>query len=104
MLPEENNQPLHHYWQGMVCIDKKKILKRNSQIPTYELRHEYTNYDDLINQAITNLSALGFNIDYLLIYDASRLNNVTKSSTEILIAIAAYLDGIRLIDNIIKKL
>lgn len=49
MLPEENNQPLHHYWQGMVCIDKKKILKRNSQIPTYELRHEYTNYDDLIN-------------------------------------------------------
>ena len=66
--------------------------------------YSYANYDDLIYQAITNLSALGFNIDYLLIYDASRLNNVTKSSTEILIAIAAYLDGIRLIDNIIKKL
>ena len=85
--------------------DQLKIASNIYKELTYISNHySYANYDDLINQAITNLSALGFNIDYLLIYDASRLNNVTKSSTEILIAIAAYLDGIRLIDNIIKKL
>ena len=47
MVPEENNQPLHHHWKGMFFLDKKKILKENSFFPIPKIRHEYTNYDEL---------------------------------------------------------
>jgi len=49
MLPEENNQPLHKYWKGKVIVKREAIVKSKNHIKAYKLRHEYTNYDQLIN-------------------------------------------------------
>ena len=48
MLPEENNQPLHKYWKGKVIVEREAIVKSKNHIKAYKLRHEYTNYDQLI--------------------------------------------------------
>jgi pantothenate synthetase len=44
---------------------------------------------------------LGFNVDYLDYLDAFTLDEVTSSTSTIIIAIAVYLGEIRLIDNIL---
>ena len=49
MLFEENNQPLHIYWKEKIVVEREAISKSKSHIKAYKLRHEYTNYDLLIN-------------------------------------------------------
>ena len=48
MLPEENNQPLHLYWKEKVIVKRESINKAKHHIKAQKLRHEYTNYDQLI--------------------------------------------------------
>ncbi len=48
MLPEENNQPLHLYWKEKVIVKRESISKAKHHIKAQKLRHEYTNYDQLI--------------------------------------------------------
>ena len=49
MLFEENNQPLHLYWKEKVVVKREIISRSKNHIKAYKLRHEYTNYDQLIN-------------------------------------------------------
>ena len=48
--------------------------------------------------------AEGFKIDYLEIVNAKNLKKLKKGETDILIAVAAYFKGVRLIDNLICDL
>ena len=48
--------------------------------------------------------AEGFKIDYLEIVNAKNLKKLKKGETDILVAVAAYFKGVRLIDNLICDL
>ena len=44
--------------------------------------------------------AEGFKIDYLEIINAKNLKKLKEGETDILVAVAAYFKGVRLIDNL----
>tara|TARA_X000001036_G_scaffold380573_1_gene372053 strand:- start:147 stop:905 length:759 start_codon:yes stop_codon:yes gene_type:complete len=48
LLLDNNNQPLHEYWGEKVKI-RRRELQGKTYIEAYKVRHEYTNYDQLIN-------------------------------------------------------
>ena len=49
LFNSEDNELIHRYWRDKVEVDRERLLKAKEHIPAYEIRHEYTNYDDLIN-------------------------------------------------------
>ena len=60
--------------------------------------------NDFIKLKIQNLTNLGFEVDYLTICDSNLLNPVSNfKKRPLLLAIAASLNGIRLIDNLLVK-
>lgn len=60
--------------------------------------------NDLIKLKMQNLTNLGFEVDYLTICDPNLLNPVSNfKKRPLLLAIAASLNGIRLIDNLLVK-
>ena len=50
------------------------------------------------------LQEKGFKVDYLEIVNSKNLEKLKKDETDLLIAIAAYFKGVRLIDNLICNL
>ena len=57
---------------------------------------------DLLDKKIDNLSSLGFEVDYLTLCNAETLEDSYEiRSNNLLLAIAATINDIRLIDNII---
>ena len=49
LFNSEDNEPIHRYWRDKVEIKRERLLKAEEHIPAHEIRHEYTNYDDLID-------------------------------------------------------
>ena len=49
LFNSEDNEPIHRYWRDKVEIERERLLKAEEHIPAYEIRHDYTNYDKLIN-------------------------------------------------------
>jgi len=49
ITPEENNQPIHLEWKGKVHLKHKELSEESKHIEAFKVRHEYTNYDQLIN-------------------------------------------------------
>ena len=47
MQPEENNQPLHHYWSEKVQVKRTELGAAKNHLKAYVVRHRYTNYDQL---------------------------------------------------------
>lgn len=78
-------------------------LASNIYKELYKIKTNFSlnNLDLLANEAKQNLTMLGFNVDYLDYLDAFTLDEVTSSTSTIIIAIAVYLGEIRLIDNIL---
>lgn len=66
-----------------------------------ELRSGKTNYAELESQAQQELTALGFEIDYVGIRRAEDLTPSDRANGELVVLLAAHLGGTRLIDNII---
>ena len=62
-------------------------------------------FSDLQHEAISHLEKVGFRIEYLSLANATnlQLENDFKGGEEQVILIAAYLNGIRLIDNIVRS-
>jgi hypothetical protein len=51
-----NNKALFDYWYGQVELRNKGLIGASEHVPTYQLRHECTNYDQLIvNPAVLAL-------------------------------------------------
>ena len=59
--------------------------------------------DNLKNDSIKKLNSLGFDVDYLCFCNSVSLDEVSKFEPNILIALAAKLGSVRLIDNIFIK-
>lgn len=62
-------------------------------------------FSELQNESITHLEKEGFLIEYIALANAKnlQLENEFKAAEEQVILIAAYLNGIRLIDNIVRS-
>ena len=60
-------------------------------------------FKDLRDQSIKKLTDLGFEGDYLSFCNSTSLEEISKFEENILIAIAAKLETVRLIDNILIK-
>ncbi len=58
------------------------------------------NYDELCTHAHKKLADAGFKPDYIQIREASRLQQPSASDRKLVILAAAYLNNVRLIDNI----
>lgn len=63
------------------------------------------NFRDLQKQAVSNLGKLGFKIEYLELTKRNTLEliDVFEEGVEVIILIAVFLEGVRLIDNVIIK-
>ena len=57
-------------------------------------------YQQAQDEAVAELTKVGFNPDYILVCDANTLLEATESDKELVILAAAYLGEVRLIDNI----
>jgi len=58
-LSIENNQPLHEKWSAQVSINKQKLSNQKGHIEAHKIRHNFTNYDELINSIeLDNVSAI----------------------------------------------
>tara|TARA_Y100001968_G_scaffold235700_1_gene218899 strand:- start:565 stop:957 length:393 start_codon:yes stop_codon:yes gene_type:complete len=58
-LSIENNQPLHEKWSEQVSINKQKLSNQKGHIEAYKIKHNFTNYDELINSInLDNISAI----------------------------------------------
>ncbi len=98
---------------GLALSSRNNLLNKNQLLLASNLFKEINNINEyylskdtktLIDDAINNLSHLGFEIDYLTVCDAETFDEVSDATNIVLIAVAAYLNEVRLIDNIQKKI
>lgn len=102
-LTERSNSGLALSSRNNLLNTDEVKLARNIFIELSLIKTNYTlnNLITLTDQATKNLENLGFKIDYLEAVDAATLCKINDTTDNILIAIAAYLGNVRLIDNII---
>lgn len=94
------------------------MSSRNNLLNTKELEKAVLLYESLLfckqnketipllemkRKIVTKLSNKNINLEYLIFADANSLKNITEFNPEVktVVCIAAYIEGIRLIDNII---
>jgi|TARA_B110000881_G_scaffold214623_1_gene227315 pantoate--beta-alanine ligase len=100
---ERNKSGLALSSRNNLLNDDQVKLAANIYIELNSIKTNYTlnNLNLLKDKATKNLQELGFKIDYLEAVDALSLGQINDSTITIIVAIAAYLGDIRLIDNII---
>jgi pantoate--beta-alanine ligase len=57
-------------------------------------------HQEIITEAILDLTSRGFRLDYLQVADAATLLPVSGTTASLVVLVAAYLDDVRLIDNL----
>ena len=83
----------------------ERDIAKNLYITLCDLSKNIRNdtIDNLKNNSIKKLNSLGFDVDYLCFCNSTSLEEVSKFEHNILVALAAKLGSVRLIDNIIIK-
>ena len=87
---------------NLLTKDERKIAPLIYQNLTWIKKNinKYSN-EELIRLSNENLEKNSFDVDYLGIYDISSLKEVKKLNQPAIVAVAAKLGNVRLIDNII---
>lgn len=87
---------------NLLTKDERKIAPLIYQNLTWIKKNinKYSN-EELIKLSTENLEKNSFDVDYLGIYDISSLKEVKKLNQPAIVAVAAKLGNVRLIDNII---
>ena len=76
------------------------LLKAELDNISIRLRNGETNYEMVETESKSNLSRVGFDVDYIAIRDSHRLCTPDEETKSLRILAAAYLGRTRLIDNI----
>ena len=79
-------------------LEQAALLYKELEFAAKTIKHN--NRIETLEKAKENLSDKGLNVDYFNLIDADTLYEVTADTKEIRILAAAYLDKVRLIDNV----
>ena len=66
-----------------------------------QLKNDNNQYDELLNQANSQLGDVGFKPDEIFIRDAKTLMEIDKDTEQVVILMSAFLGKARLIDNLV---
>ncbi len=97
---------------GLAMSSRNNLLTPNQRVIAKNLSHILNDisenimnnsFQDLRDQSIKKLTDLGFEVDYLSFCNSTSLEEISKFEANTLVALAAKLGTVRLIDNILIK-
>ena len=84
--------------------EKEKAAQLYKTLQYVKKQLEHKNFIELKNNAVKKLEQGGFKVDYLELTDKDlKTTAAHHPSNDLILLIAAYLNGVRLIDNILIK-